>query len=687
MGEKLTNRVRIEESHQAVSGLQGQIEGWADRRRRLDVLHQYRAHVNVLESVLLPVLKALAAALDRIDSARPVGEVYLECRRTENRLALVGRIWEWVRAKFDQRDDPLFGPLLAAADEVIWSCYAGVFDNAMVASGREIHRGLVPLPYIEFRSFPMTIPPHLGPPDLRLPKDDEIMGQFLEQLPLPFIGLPRAWVEAPWWLLLLGHEVGHQIQFDLVPELGLVEEFAELMGATATGGGDAAAPRWRQWSREIFADLCLLCTCGQWGIWCMTEQVLADERLMLAGSDFIPPAVTRLALLTTAATKLGVDGHAGLRGIDPVRLAADSDSAVILDLALVPPIATSALDHRLGGLGSFTELFAFDPSDFQPGGSVHRWAKALRTPGSFISESPVRSGRLIACGAVAAWSEVAAITDAAERKNARAMLREALLHELTQNQKVVQGATRATEPSAVTDLSHLVMELRQLTLAGFAQQAVKLDRIETGVSEIAKVTGIVQDQLRRWTVSHETISGTPRLFTLTPVRKRGLDKAVVWQDAYHLALWCEHADKPHPWQPARYQFNRPRDWLITVAPYALGVLKILRLTVNVAAPIGILADVDLDSIKDDLDAMHRMLDQFPTQLPDAPTAPDQAVQPIQADGPELRALRPYSPSLTPTGSSTGCMLSRHPQAISGGSARTTTPPTIPDQAAHNTGHS
>jgi hypothetical protein len=545
MSERLTNSVRIVESDRALRGLRGQIAAWADRRHRLDVLDQYRAHVNLLESVLFAVLDALAAALDGIDSGRPIGEVYADCRRADRRMAFVARIWEWFRVKFDQRDDAAFGPLLAAADEVAWSCYAGVFDNAAAVSGREVSRGLVPLPYIEFRSDPMVTPQHLGPPDLRPRGDDEILRRFLEKLPLPLIGLPLTWVEAPWWLLLLAHEVGHQIQFDLVPELGLVREFRELVGEAA---GDERAARWMMWSQEIFADLCLLCTGGPWGIWSVVEQELADERTMLADRQAFPRPVARLELLATAAAVLGVDGHAGLRGVDPHGLATDVEGAAASDVALAPRIAAQVLGHRLGGLGSFAELFGFGPSDFRPGGSVHKWARVLRTPGSLIREPFVRSGRVIACGAVAAWSEVAAIADAAEHEDARAMLRERLLHELTQDREAAEGATRAAEPSAVPDPSFLLAEVRQLLLTGFAQMEGKLGRIEIGVGEIAKVAGTIQGQLRKWTVSYETISGTPRLFTLTPVTKRGLDKAAVWQDTYRLALWCEYDDQPHPWR-------------------------------------------------------------------------------------------------------------------------------------------
>jgi hypothetical protein len=452
------------------------------------VLDQYRAHVDVLVSALLQPLDALEAALDRIDSGRPVGEVYTECRLADDRIALVGRIWEWFRAKLDQRDDAVFGPVLAAADEVLWSCYAGVFDNAAAVSGREVPRGLVPLPYIELGSGSMVTRQPDAPTGLIPDRGDEFVNQFLARLPLGLIGLPLAWVEAPWWLLLLGHEVGHHLQFDLVPESGLVREFGDLIGATAdVGAPQHVAWRWRTWSQEIFADLCLLCAGGPWGIWSVVELALADQRTMSAERGSFPPPVTRLALLSAAATTLGVDGPAGQQGMDLGGLVADATGAATSDLALAPQIARAALGHRLGGLGTFAELFAFNLNDFRPGGTVQKWARALRAPGSFVHDPPLRSGRLIACGAVAAWSEVAAIADAAERENARAVLRETLLRQLTQGkQEAMDGATRAAEPSAVPDPSQLVEELGQRLVA-------KLDQLEGELAQLKGTLGRTAD--------------------------------------------------------------------------------------------------------------------------------------------------------------------------------------------------
>jgi hypothetical protein len=90
----------------------------------------------------------------------------------------------------------------------------------------------------------------------------------------------------------------------------------------------------------------------------------------------------------------------------------------------------------------------------------------------------VRSGgRLIASGAVAAWSSVADIADAAMREDARAMLRESLLDALVHGRQIgtrVSPAVPALRPAlsplvgepsretAIPDIRPVVSELSQL---------------------------------------------------------------------------------------------------------------------------------------------------------------------------------------------------------------------------------
>jgi hypothetical protein len=460
MSDRLAGRVRIEQTLDELDRLRSRIAGWVERRRGLDSLGQYRSQLAALETGLLGSLKGVAAGLDGIDAGRPTGEVYADCRAADRRLVLVGRVLEWFRSKFDQRDDPALAPVLAAADEVVWSCYAEVFRNAAEFSDGKVARGPAPLPYLEPEYAPRAVPRDEPPPELRADADDVILHEYLGRLPVPVVGLPIACIESPWCLVLLGHEVGHQVQADLVPDWGLVDEFGSLLATTANA--EAAARRWRRWGSEVFADLCLVCSAGPWAVWAVTELELADQPTMLATNrPRYPSPVARLELLATAAEAVGLDGRAGLRGLDPRALAAGAGGVVAEDVGLASPMAAAALGHQLGGLGSLTELYAFDADDFRPGGSVDGWTEALRTPALLFPEPSLRAARLLAAAATAAWGELASVPDAVQRAEARASLREALLPTIAQSR---EEATRATEPSALPDPARIGEDLAMLLM-------------------------------------------------------------------------------------------------------------------------------------------------------------------------------------------------------------------------------
>ena len=211
------------------------------------------------------------------------------------------------------------------------------------------------------------------------------------------------------------------------------------------------------------------------------------------------------------------------------------------------------------------------------------------------------------------------------------------------------GGTIELEARLVQALQGGMQQVLQAELAPIADLVGSIDaRLDAGLTEIGQTAHFTRALLQRWTIRYETTSGTPRLFTLTPVTKEGLSKAAVWQDRYQLTVWCEHDDKPHPWPSACYQFTRPKDWLVTIAPYAIGVLRLLQLAAKVTRPVTLLADVDLKGINDDLEAMSSLLQQLPLPpQPRGPADPGQAVHPVQADGSELRALRALLTELDP----------------------------------------
>lgn len=477
MASRLTNQVRIEQTRSELDHLQKEIGDWLENCRKKDKLQQYHTQLNVLEKALDGSLGGLRSALDSVADDQLSGEVYASCRAYDKRLVLVQRVWAYFRSKFDQRDDPYLKQVLAAADEVVWSCYAEVFKNASFHSQREVSRGPAPLPYIEPQYSPQAIPRDEPPPDLKSDNNDDLLYEYLKRLPIPIVSLPPVCAEEPWWLIYLGHEVGHHLQYDLMPNLGLIDNFGQLLQETALSDPDpkcdaGGAQRWRSWGKEIFADICSVCSMGPWAVRAMVELELADDRTMLKrNKPRYPSSVVRLDLLAHVADVLGLDGRAALGGnvqleklVNGPPLMEDNRDlrqAIAEDLKMIPKIVDIVMKKSLVDLGRFKDFYDWNVADFRPGGSVYNWAQDLRNPANLYPEKSLRAARMLISGAVAAWTEVAAIDDATKRQEAREQLAKSLLPVLAESR---EEGTRATEPIAEPEITNLGDQLTQMLL-------------------------------------------------------------------------------------------------------------------------------------------------------------------------------------------------------------------------------
>ena len=54
-------------------------------------------------------------------------------------------------------------------------------------------------------------------------------------------------------------------------------------------------------------------------------------------------------------------------------------------------------------------------------------------------------------------------------------------------------------------------------------------------------------------------------------------------------MWCEHPGYEHPWEPAAYNLDPPKEWLARIAPYAVLVFRTLQLIVPLAGAVAIAA--------------------------------------------------------------------------------------------------
>ncbi len=316
----LSNRVRLKQTQREMEALSREILAWIKLRQDKDKLKQYQTQLLTLKDFLLKSLCDLGSALSGVSAGQDRGRVYAECRKFDKRLVVVRRVWEYFRGKFDQRDDPRLEEVLKSADEIVWSCYAGSFQSA--ANLTSVNRQSAPLPYIQPRYSPEAHTRSDPPPDLKSDVDLQFVKEFLIDLPVPVLGLPPICVEAPWWLVFLGHEVGHHIQYDLLPNKALLEGFGPLLHTAAVDADGQHDPkRWARWNEEIFADVFSILQLGPWATWAMAELEQADELSMLSGGrGRYPIPAVRIALLSHVAEELGASDPAAELRIKPAEM-------------------------------------------------------------------------------------------------------------------------------------------------------------------------------------------------------------------------------------------------------------------------------------------------------------------------------------------------------------------------------
>ena len=441
-GTMIASALRIEESLRRLSCLRAEILEWTERRHKLDRRKQFVTQLTSLEATLDGALERLSALASGF-APTSAAQAYELCRDFDNRVLTVRRLWRWFADKFDQRDVERLAKTLGAADEVVWSIYAGIM--------RAAHDGQVPapapLPYLDELGAPEAIPRDDPPPDLRLDDYDEALQLLLARLPIPVVGLGADTREAPWELALLGHEVGHHLQYDLLPDRQLVTSVGEAVAAAA-GGGEAGA-EWRWWSRELFADLIGLVTIGPSSLVALLPLEFGTEDHMLDRErERYPAPVVRIALIAAMASELGLDLADALGetapGYESRRAdawAAQAPAAIRADLGRVPDVAAALVNYEVGGQDTLATLSGFSRREFAPGGAVSRRAEQLAGNGG-APDRGIREARNLVSAGIVAWQEVNRLPDPVRRASDLTTLGEVLVDRIIDS---AEEGTRAAE--------------------------------------------------------------------------------------------------------------------------------------------------------------------------------------------------------------------------------------------------
>jgi hypothetical protein len=424
------NQIRQEQTLHALTALNTQIPGWIAHRERVDAdergvyIGKHKTQLQALQSVLAGALGVLDQQTRQLDVAQEVGSFYEQCRQLDRAVLWLERLWDYYRVKLDQRDDDRWRDVLLAADEVVWSCYRQVFTHAAVKH-RGLAQGPTPLAYIEPFFSPAALQRHQRLRGALAPEGTPIDGleAFLEKLPIPLLRLPPWCAGAPWWLVYVGHEVGHFVQ----EALGLIGPFRDSMEhackqaqAAVPGAGitDGDATHWGAWGEEIFADVFSVLMMGPWALWAIVEVEWSPSATMIRRRGEYPAPVVRLALMARLAAALALDPEPALRGLDPATIAG-SHPLMTRDLAVVPYAVEAALAPLPNGLGTLRDLCGYDAGAFlAKKQSARWWAGALQGTQPLSPSQQLKTARLIASGAVGAWADLIEQTPAAARAEA-----------------------------------------------------------------------------------------------------------------------------------------------------------------------------------------------------------------------------------------------------------------------------
>lgn len=306
MIENIDKSIRRKQTDGEFADIEQKTSGWYARRCGAENYSEHKTQIEAVRELITTSICQLKIIFNKeISSLENIGEYYTVCKNTEMVILWLKRIFEFFQQKFDQRDDEETGKLLEAADEVVWSCYNLIYLGCNSLPP--------PLPYIEPWYSPEALPIDIIPKIFRdgaieTEQALKIYKEHFNKLPIPIVRMPPVCIRTPWYLILLGHEVGHHIQYSLLPKRELVTKFKDQFNSAMGESGE----KWKKWSEEIFADALSILYMREWAIKAMSQLELAPEVSMIKERDYYPSPIVRLHLMAEFAESIGLNGRSSL---------------------------------------------------------------------------------------------------------------------------------------------------------------------------------------------------------------------------------------------------------------------------------------------------------------------------------------------------------------------------------------
>lgn len=256
----LAQRKKIE-LKQKLAALQREFENWRDRSKAHAPLEKHQSQIHRVTLQLESLNSEIESQLDQLDDA--ADDVLTEARALERAMLESHRVWEFFRSKLSLRSIDWFNKYLIAADELAWECYSAAQQklDPHYLSKEKVKEP--PLVFFNGGSSPFTMARDFAFEAEEVPgeaiKSKQVV-QVLRALPIPVIGVPWFQIQHLPEMLVVAHEVGHDVESDFRLRQDLTTAVDNAMETAQIDKTRRQA--WRSWLGEMFADVYGVLSCG-----------------------------------------------------------------------------------------------------------------------------------------------------------------------------------------------------------------------------------------------------------------------------------------------------------------------------------------------------------------------------------------------------------------------------------------
>jgi hypothetical protein len=271
----LSQRKKIE-LQQKLASLQTEFKNWRDKSKAYQPLEKHHSQIHRVTLQLEGLNDQVKAELDQLPNTGT--GVLSKARELEYAILESHRVWEFFRSKLSLRSIEWFNKYLIAADELAWECYSAAqrkLDPQYLAT-EEVKEP--PLVFFNGGSSPFTMPRNYAFEAEAVPDESiesEHVKAILRALPIPVIGVPWFQIQHLPEMLVVAHEVGHDVESDFKLTDDLNAAVDKAMSAALIDAGHQLA--WRAWLGEIFADVYGVLSCGPAFVQSLIDFLATDE--------------------------------------------------------------------------------------------------------------------------------------------------------------------------------------------------------------------------------------------------------------------------------------------------------------------------------------------------------------------------------------------------------------------------